>query len=155
MVVGNGHSIKISGKDTYEQWGLVPAERPSISPPAVKTTFIEIPGSSTSIDCSSMLRGRPSYGQRTGSWRFYLDPDWPGANTGDLRRRKADGTLWVYIYGSLFNYIHGKNHTVILSDTPNVQYYGRLVVNGFSSGQNFSEVTITYNLDPFTSTVDP
>lgn len=154
MIVGNGHSIIIDGKDTYNTWGLIPTERPAVNPPSLKTSFLELPGSNGSIDLSTILRGQVSLGQRTGSWRFYLDPDWPGASVGDLRRRRNDGTLWAYIYNSLINYVHGKKHHIILSDTPTIQYTGRLSLGAWKTGQNYSEITISYNLNPSTETVN-
>ena len=154
MIINSGHSIIIDGKDTYNAWGLIPAERPSVNPPTIKSSFLEIPGSNSSIDLTTMLRGQVSYGQRIGSWKFYMDPDWPGASVGDLRQRRNNGTLWAYIYNSLINYIHGQKHNLILSDAPTTQYTGRLSLSDWKTGKNYSEITISYNLNPFTQTVN-
>ena len=35
------HSIIISGKNTYDEWGLVPMSRPVVNPPTVKTTYVD------------------------------------------------------------------------------------------------------------------
>lgn len=142
------HSIIISGKNSYEEWGLIPVERPVISPPAVKSNFIELPGSSESIDLTEMLRGRTVYGQRTGSWRFYFDPEWIGDGSSRTLSKKREGTLWLVVYTSLLNYTHGKTHVVSLEDVPDISYKGRLTLANWKSGNPFSEVTINYNLNP-------
>ena len=39
------HSIIISGKNTYTEWGIVPTSRPHIVPPEVKTSDVDLPSS--------------------------------------------------------------------------------------------------------------
>ena len=132
------HSIIISGKNTYDEWGLVPMSRPLISPPAVKTTYVDLPASHGVLDYTSLLLAETPYGQREGSWEFYL---------------KA-GRSWASVYSNLMNYLHGERHTVILEDDPNFQYVGRLFVNSWKSDKNYSTITIGYNLDPFKYSVN-
>ena len=127
------HSIIISGKNTYGEWGMVPATRPLVSPPEVKTTYVDLPSSHGSLDYTSMLLGETPYGQREGSWEFVLRP----------------GREWAAVYSSLLNYLHGARHTVILEDDPAFQYAGRLSVNAWKSDAEDSSITIDYSLDPF------
>lgn len=147
-VAYNKHSVIISSKNTYVEWGLIPTERPIVNPPQPKTSFVEIPGVSESIDYTEILTGQVQYGQRTGSWTFYFDPEWPGGRSAELNSLKRDGRLWVYVFNSLLNYVHGKKHFVILEDDPNHSYYGRLTVSNWNSNGKFSQVTINYNIDP-------
>ncbi|MBR0380329.1 MAG: hypothetical protein IJH62_07190 [Mogibacterium sp.] len=132
------HSLIISGKNTYDEWGLVPMSRPLVNPPAVKTTYVDLPASHGVLDYTSLLLAETPYGQREGSWEFYL---------------KA-GRSWANVYSDLMNFLHGERHTVILEDDPNFQYTGRLFVNSWKSDKNYSTITIGYNLDPFKYSVN-
>ena len=127
------HSIIISGKNTYDEWGLVPMSPPVIEPPEVKTTYVDLPASHGVLDYTSLLLAETPYGQREGSWDFYV---------------KA-GASWASVYSNLMNYLHGEKHTVILEDDPHFMYTGRLFVDDWKSDKNYSRITIRYNLDPF------
>ena len=131
------HSIFISGKNTYTEWGMVPTSRPVVNPPEIKSTQISLPASDGVLDYTELLLGGTPYGQRTGSWEFVLKP----------------GKNWAGVYADILNYIHGQVHTVILEDEPNIQYTGRLTVNTWQSEPEHSLLTIDYNLDPFRQTV--
>lgn len=141
------HSIIISGDNTYEKWGLIPTERPVVSPPQVKSSFIELPSSNASIDSTEFLTGEPHYGQSTGTWAFYFDPDLAISQVDPYRTMARKGTLWAKVYSSLLNSVHGKTHKIIFEDEPNKIYTGRLVVNQWQSGKPFSTVSISYNID--------
>ena len=127
------HSLIISGKNTYEEWGMVPTSRPVVNPPEVKTTYVDLPASHGVLDYTALLLAEVPFGQREGSWEFVLRP----------------GTSWATVYSSILNYLHGERHTVILEDDPEFQYVGRLQVNAWKSDPNYSIITIDYNLDPF------
>ena len=127
------HSLIISGENTYERWKMVPSSRPLVNLPPVKTNYVEIPGSNVVLDYTEMLLGKPAYGQRTGSWEFLLRPE----------------SKWAEVYADLANFIHGKQHTVILEDDPDYYYKGRLSINQWQSQEKNSVVTIDYTLNPF------
>lgn len=127
------HSIIISGKNTYDEWGLVPTSRPLINPPAVKTSYLDLPSVHGQLDYTEYLSQEVPYGQREGSWEFSLRPR----------------SNWANVYSAILNYLHGKRHIVILEDNPLYQYVGRLSVNEWQSNQNRSIIVIDYNLDPF------
>jgi len=127
------HSIIISGKNTYDEWQMVPTSRPLVNPPEVKTTYLDNPGGNGSLDYTDSLTGTVLYGQRTGSWEFWLKPE----------------AEWANVYSSLLNYLHGIKHTVILEDDPDFMYIGRLQINNWKSDPHNSLLTIDYNLDPF------
>ncbi len=133
------HSLIISGKNTFEEWGMVPTSRPVVNPPEIKTTYVDLPGSHGVLDYTTLLLAEPPYGQREGSWEFALRP----------------GRNWATVYSSIMNYLHGVRHTVILEDDPTFQYVGRLTVNAWDSDPNYSRITIDYNLDPFKYNVHP
>ena len=127
------HSITISGKNTYTEWGLVPTSRPHVEPPAVKTSYVDLPSSHGRLDYTELLLGEVPYGQRQGSWEFALRP----------------GASWASVYSSLLTFLHGRQHIVILEDDPNYRYEGRLSVSAWKSDQNRSIITIDYELEPF------
>lgn len=128
------HTIKVSGKDLYAEWGLVPTSRPVVNPPRVKTTYQDLPSQHGQLDYTDYLLQEVPYGQREGSWEFRVKP--------------KKGT-WATVYSSIMNYLHGKQHTVILEDDPLFFYVGRLSVNEWQSNPNRSAIVIDYNFDPF------
>ena len=131
------HSLIISGKNTYAEWGLIPTSRPVVNPPAVKTTYVSLPASNGILDYSDLLLGSVPYGQREGSWEFALRP----------------GRQWTSVYSSIMNYLHRKKHTVILEDDPVFRYTGRLSVNTWKSDPKYCLLTVDYDLEPFKQSV--
>ena len=142
------HSLYLGGHHTYDAWGLIPMERPSVGPPEVKKTIVDIPGSSEALDMSEELTGHIVLGQRTGSWKFYFDPDWKKAASGALLQKKLAGTMWASAYDSLMSLVHGRRLLVVLEDDMSKTYIGRLTVSDWTAKKYFSEVTISYSLDP-------
>lgn len=127
------HSIIVSGRDLYREWGLVPTSRPVINPPSVKTTYVDLPSSDGGLDYTDLLLGRPPFGYREGSWEFAL------------KGRQN----WQEVFGSIMNYLHGAEHTIVLEDDPSFYYTGRLSVNSWKSDKGYSRIVIDYCLDPF------
>ena len=132
------HSLIISGRNTFTEWGLIPTSRPVVNPPEVKTTYIDLPASDGVLDYSDLLLGCVPFGQRTGSWQFALRP----------------GRNRALVYSSLMNFLHGVRHSVILEDDPAYLYSGRLALQEWKSDQMHSLITISYNLDPFKQSVE-
>lgn len=132
------HSLTISGKNTYEEWGIVPTSRPLVAPPEVKTTYVDLPAAHGMLDYTGLLLGETPYGQREGSWEFVI---------------KAKNR-WADVYSSLMNYLHGQRHTIILEDDPDFLYTGRLKVNEWKSDASYSRIVIDYNLDPYKYNVE-
>lgn len=126
------HSIIISGKNTYGEWQMYPTSRPHVAPPEVKTAYVDIPGADGGFDYTELLNKTPNYGFRKGSWEFLLIPQ----------------ERWADVYRSLVNFLHGRQHTIILEDDPNFMYTGRLSVNEWRSAAHNSLITIDYILDP-------
>lgn len=129
------HSITFGNKNTYDDWHLVATERPCVAAAAPKLRYIDIPGGNGSIDLTDALAGRASFSNREGSFDFYVLNDYPGYN-------------WVDVYRMVSEYLHGKRMTMTLEDDPNYFYEGRFSVNSWKSQENWSQITIDYNLDP-------
>lgn len=132
------HSLIISGKNTYDEWGLVPTSRPLVNPPSVKTQYYKNPGGNGELDYTTILTGRPLYEMRKGSWEFWVCPE----------------NEWANVYTSLLKYIHGKKHQVILEDDPDFFYTGRLSINAWKSDKHNSLVTIDYILSPYKESIN-
>lgn len=129
------HSINISGKNTWTEWRLIPSSRPLVEMPSPKTEYADLPGRATPVDLSEVLTGHLLYGTRTGEWNFYATNDYTAYD-------------WVKLRNALASYIHGKYHRVILEDEPDWYYEGRLTFD-WDTEENWSMVTIGYDLGPF------
>ena len=124
--------LSISGRHTYTYWEMIPTSRLHITPPEVKTTYVDLPGANGGLDYTELLTGGPTYGYRKGSWEFMLIP----------------GEQWNTVYQDLCDYLHGKYHTIIMDDDLTHYYTGRLKVSEWKSSAYNSLITIEYVLDP-------
>lgn len=128
------HSITIGEKNTWDDWHLIPSSRPLFNPPPVKTNYVEIPGGDGIIDLTTALAGRPVYGNRTGSWDFYVENGFRN---------------WYDLYSEIMVYLHGQKFQAILEDDPDYYYEGRFDVNAWKSDPQFSRIVINYNVGPY------
>ena len=137
-------SITFGDKNTWDDWKILPTERPVFAPPEPKTTYIDIPGGNGALDLSESLTGYPIYENRTGSFTF---------------RVMNDYVEWHERYTEIMEYLHGRSMNAILADDPNYFYKGRFTVDSWASGDTWSQITIGYTVDPYKwsvlSSVDP
>lgn len=133
------HSINIGEKNTWDDWHIVPTSRPLIAAPAVKTSYISLPGGDGALDLTEVLAGRPTYERRTGSWEFVVMNDY-----GD----------WAARYSNIMEYLQGKEFSIIFDDDPEYYYRGRLSVNEWRSEPYYSRIVIDYNVDPYKRNTD-
>ena len=124
--------------DTWKDFHLIPAERPTVALPKTNSKLISIPGRRTPIDMTEYLTGHPTYGNRTGSWMFFVDTDFVEQNGG-----------WVAFDKNLRSKFHSKVYKIILRDDPSYFYVGELTMSPWSTGQDRSSITISYNLYPY------
>lgn len=128
------HSITYGDKNTWDDWHLIPSERPSFSPPGTKTHYVDIPGANGQIDLTESLTGYPVYENRTGSHEFYI----------------ANGyKSWDILYSEIMNYLHGKRMKATLEDDKYFYYEGRFEVNQWKSDKWYSIITINYDVYPY------
>lgn len=128
------HSITFGEKNTFADWHIVAEVRPAVAPPEPVFIFDEIPGKSGSLDLTESLTGLVSYGDRTGSFSFLV--------------LNGFGE-WQARYEEIMHYLHGKRMKMTLEDDPDYYYIGRFKVGEWQTGQNWSNVDIEYQLDPF------
>lgn len=137
------HSINIATKtdvwNTFENFGLVPAERPDVIPPEVKTQYVDLPASDGVLDYTELLLGKTPFGRRQGSWRFYTD---------EFKMRSLNLT-WHSLYQFLLDNLNGTECEVSLDDDQDYFYKGRISVNQWRSLASFSEITLDYNFDSY------
>lgn len=142
------HSIFFEDKygntrNTYDDFYLVSQSRPIVKPPAVKTSYVEVPGADGSLDYTEALNGL-NYQNRKGSWEFYvLNDQYPDSVKN-----------WSELYTAVLKYFHGQKFTrIYLEDdldekgNPIYYYVGRISVNEWKSDPHYSKVTLDYDLD--------
>lgn len=139
-------SIKFSdldgsnGVDTFDDWRLVPESRPLISPPEVKTEYIEVPGADGALDYTEALAGI-KYKNREGSWTFYV--------LNEIAPVHGPFMKWNDLYSLILRTIHGKRKRVWLESDLDYYYTGRIFVDQWNSDKDYSKITLKYNLDPW------
>lgn len=140
------HSITIGNKNTWDDWHLVPASRPLVNPPQVKSDYIDLSGVDGLLDMTTLITKKPTYQNRTGSWTFIV------INKDQL---PYDGEFvpWSELYSNIMGYLHGKSFHIILDDEPGYYYQGRVAVNDWKSSKGNSTITLNYNLDPYKRSV--
>ena len=138
------HSITIGDKNTWDDWHLVPTSRPKFTMPPVKTSYVNIPGGDGVIDLTTALTGRPTYGNRQGSFEFLV--------LNDSLDGETDYGLWHERYSEIATYLHGKEFKAILDDDPVYFYEGRFSVNEWKSEAHWSKIVIDYNVGPYKKT---
>lgn len=131
---GGDYSIE---KPTFawQDWGLIPNSRPYISTPKANYTIAQVPDSSNRINITEYMPGGMTYESRTGEWQFAID------HTNELWKD------WYKGYYEIENYFHGNRFLVSLNDDPEKIYEGRIAISSYEAGDNYSSVTLSYDLD--------
>lgn len=145
------HSIDITVQtsppkfyNTWSSWMLVPKGKLVVSPPEIKTEYIDLPGENGSLDFTGMLAG-VKFKDRSGSWEFYVfkenyEKEHPGKTIDDL-------------YSEILNAIHGKKVVISLNDDPNWTYEGRISLSDWKPEDHYTSATINYLLKPYKNRV--
>ena len=128
----------IVGKNTWDDWHLIPSTRPLVNPPKPNTKGVQVPGRNGTIDMSRVLTGYMTYQNRTGSWEFIVENDhWD----------------WATAYSTIMGYLHGQNMCCVFEDDIGYYYEGLLSVNAWKSDKSWSLITIDYDLYPYKETI--
>lgn len=121
------------GRNTWEDWRIVPTSRPVIDPPTPQYDFVSIPGTSAEADLTEVLTGKVEYNPREGSIEFAV----------------INKALWIDVYKEIMNYLAGKRVRFVLADEPDYFYQGRAAVSEWASNENYSVITINYHVMPY------
>lgn len=144
------HSMTFGDKNTWDDWHLVPTSRPTFSFPSIKTQSVDIPGANGKIDLTEALTGYPAYNNRTGSFEFMVvNTDQSLSVDSSKGYSAASTTQWQQVYSKIANYLHGQNMQLTYEDDPGWYYKGRFDINQWSSDQEYSKITIDYDVEPF------
>lgn len=123
-----------ASKHSWNDWHLVPSEKPIIKMPEIKTKTVEIPGAHGIIDLSEVLTGYPVYGMRSGSLNFLNSNGYES---------------WQYVHMDMAEYMHGKLLKMVLLDDPDFYYEGRFSIVDRVSQSSRDKIAINYVLNPF------
>lgn len=124
-----------AGKNTWDDWHLIPSSRPTVAQAPPQTNYISIPGREDGpIDMTEYLTGGIVYGQRSGSFEFLVD---------------NDHEYWETIRSKMAAYLHGKTMKIVFEDEPGFYYEGMFKVPTWTREQWNSKVTIEYTLNPY------
>lgn len=129
--------------NTWVDWHLIPASRPVVNPPSIKTNMVDIIGANGPIDLTDAPRGFPSYGTRTGGFDFYVD------HTKNLGAMRVEPYDWTEAYSRITSFLHGRRMKVYLRDDLKHYYCGRFEVDAWKSDKMASTISIKYVLDPY------
>lgn len=119
--------------NTYETFHLIPQSRPSVSPPSVQYTGLDVVPNH-SIWFTGAFGS--TVDKRSGDWQFYVDKDYPGYN-------------WVDLYSDLMTKLQGQVFEIRLEDDPTHHYVGYIEVTSWDSEESRPSVTIHYECEPF------
>lgn len=133
-------SNETAALSTWYNYHLVPSSRPAVTPPEPQMSYVNIPGSNGALDFSESLDNQLHYGQRTGSWEFYVVHE------------EIENYDWTALWKQLLADLHGKYFQIMLTDEEEIgswYYFGRVWLDNWHSDSSHSKVVIKYNLEPF------
>lgn len=130
------HSIYIqkngATKNTYDDFKLLPKNRPMIAMGDAKTTYTDVPGMNGSIDYSTALGSGVLHSKATGTWSFIFLNDEPNE--------------WASKKRELESFFDGSVMTFWLEDDGK-KVIGRIYMSKWESpSDGLSEIELTYTL---------
>ena len=125
--------------NTWDDWGLIPATRPTLVQPTPVYKYVDIPGKDGPLDTTDYLIGRPTYSDRKGTFEFYVDTNFfiNGSNNWIDKRK---------IYSDFFD---GSRMRIRLADEPGIYYIGRVHFREYRPGATYSTMSIEYEIEPY------
>ena len=112
---------------------LIPQSRPSVSIPKANYTLVTIPNSSKRLNITEYIPGGMTFESRTGEWVFYIDHN--------------QWSNWTASHYELEQYFNGAKMLVSLDDESDDIYEGRISLTNYEAGEDYSQVSIGYDLD--------
>lgn len=128
MMYETRYGVTFNGKHSFRNYRLLPTAMPVISPPEVKTFYVEVPGADGSLDLTEVLTGYPTYGDRTGEFEFQI---------------YAPKEEWYDVYNNVIHDLNGISADVSLDEDPEYYYKGRLTVGVLEADKFTARIPIT------------
>ncbi len=126
--------------NTYIHWHLIPVTVPVVAEPAPVYNYIDIPGRDGALDLSNYLIGRPTYGDRIGTFEFYVDHE-QGSGNWASRRDEISAILnceKIMKMQLVDEMVNGKKP----------YYKGRFHLKQWVPDPSYSKVIIEYRVEP-------
>lgn len=124
----------LKGYNTWYDWHLIPASRPTIEHPQITTSFIKIPGRHGTIDLTNYICDYPIMADRTGSFEFIAVE---GYDDFRLMRIK------------MVEILHGRKMKMSFEDDPWHYYVGRFSIKSWKNENIGPSITIDYQTEPY------
>ena len=119
-------------KNSWVDFHLVPSTRHFLEIPKVQTILVKLPRSNKILDLTNSLNPNLVFEGSTGTWDFMIDHDrWSN---------------WTEALDVLEEYFDGSEFIVRFDDNPSVYYNGALFVSNYTPGQDYSTISIDYDL---------
>lgn len=132
--------VTIGKLHSFHDLGLWLKKYPEITPPAPKIKAVDVPGMDGALDLSKVLTGHMTYNRRTITMEFTI---------------LAPRAEWPEKHSSIMDALHGMEMDVILDDDPEYCYTGTLTVSGYDPQKVTSAVTITADVEPYKTRIEP
>lgn len=131
---GTTYVIGAVGHHSFDEFGLIRASRPHISPFVVKTITVDNPGTNGVIDLTEVLTEYPTYKNRTITEKYIL---------------RGKPKYWDLKLSALGKVLDGSVAQLHLDTDPAYYWQGRSVVSAIEKKDTYVLVTITTDADPF------
>lgn len=124
----------LADKNTWYDWDLILTEK-TITPPELKTNYINIGGMSGTLDLSEALTGEVAYNDRTISVSFFT-------SEGSHKDREK-------IIREITSYLHGKKVKIIEPDDTDHYFYGRVKISSYENNLAYAEIFMECDCEPW------
>ena len=123
------NTVTFGEYNSYSDLNLILSSK-TIGSPSVKTSTIDLPGSDGELDFTEYF-GEPKYSNRTLKFQF----------TAINPVTAFDSTIK--------NLLHGQKMKIVLSDDPDVYFYGRISVGDWYVNKGISTIDVDCNCEPY------
>lgn len=123
------NTVTFGEYNSYADLNLILSSK-TIGSPSVKTSTIDLPGSDGELDFTEYF-GEPKYSNRTLKFQF----------TAINPATAFDSTVK--------NLLHGQKMKIVLSDDPDVYFYGRISVGDWYVNKGISTIDVECNCEPY------
>lgn len=133
-----------NGKNTWDDFKLIPSERPIFSLPEPNLNYIDIPGYGR-LDTTDTLTGYTTFKNREGSFEFILAHK-------DIFEDGYDNHDPAAIYekiNEVLTFMQGSRLMAVLEDDPDWYYVGRFYASEIDQEEGWSLIEINYDVEPY------